>query len=399
MTLRIESPGSKSMTQRALILSALARAPGQLEGALICDDSSFMTDVLEALGATVEWSGTDVRVAPAPLRGRGSRLYCGNAGTVVRFCSCLGLVSDGGFTIDGDRHMRGRPIGPLTGALEQLGASVSFELEHGYPPLRIEPPEAGEAGSTVTVDGSLSSQYASGLLMVAPHLPDGISLTLTGTPVSRPYLDMTLEMMKGAGARLQWASPGTLRVEPGPYEGRRWSIEPDWSTAAFLLAAGNIAGKSVEVPGLLPPDESLQGDATFSVLLDRLRRGEDREFDLTDVPDLIAPLAAAAVFARGRTRIRGVAHARVKESDRVSVLARGLGQVGVEVRETDDGLDIEPLGTVVPVAATLDPEDDHRMAMAFGLLSLRQPGIVVDNPGCVSKSFPGFWEALERFRE
>ncbi|MDH3224517.1 MAG: 3-phosphoshikimate 1-carboxyvinyltransferase [Gemmatimonadota bacterium] len=397
MTLVLACPGSKSMTQRALILAALGQGVSRVRGALICDDSRYLTEALRLLGTEVTWQGTDVDIAPGPIRGGDAVLYCGNAGTAVRFLSALSLLSSSPFSVDGDSHMRGRPIGALANALTSMGARVSFPVRAGYPPIRIEPP-AGEAMSEVQVDGSLSSQYATGLLLVAPRLPRGLRLTLSGEAVSRPYLDMTVAMMGQAGAKAHWSSTAEIVVEPGGYRSTEFDIEPDWSAAAFLLAAGFVVGRPVEVPGLRPPGESLQGDAAFALFLDRLRTGGGQSFDLTDVPDLLPPLVVAALFADGPTRIRGAAHTRVKESDRLAVLARGLKRVGARVWEHDEGLDLEPLDGPPTGTVELDPDDDHRMAMAFGLLSLRMPGISVANPGCVAKSFPDFWDVLGRIK-
>ena len=394
MSLAVPCPGSKSMTQRALIMAALGREGGVLGGALVCDDSRYLSEALRALGGAVTWRGTTVEVAPCPLEGNDSVLFCGNAGTAVRFLSGLSLAARSPYTVDGDEHMRGRPLGAMADALASLGAQVSFPVREGYPPMRIEPP-AGQATGSVSVDGSLSSQYATGLLLPAPRLHGGLSLHLRGEPVSRPYLDMTVSMMAQAGADVRWVDGNHLVVEAGEYTDTRFDIEPDWSAAAFLMAAGFILGREIAIPGLLPPGESLQGDSAFALFLDRVRTGGSQTFDLTDAPDLLPPLVAAALFAEGPTRIRGAAHTRVKESDRIAVLTRGLRAIGAQVTEHEDGMDVEPLRTSITEPVTLDPDDDHRMAMAFGLISLRVPAVTVENPGCVGKSFPEFWNVLD----
>lgn len=394
MTLSVPCPGSKSMTQRALVMAALGRRGGAVRGALVCDDSRYLSQALRTLGGDVTWTGTDVEVGACPLDGRDSVLFCGNAGTAVRFLSALGLVARSPYTVDGDMHMRGRPLSALAEALTSLGAGVSFPVREGYPPMRIAPPDA-DGTSSVAVDGSLSSQYATGLLMAAPLRRGGLSLRLTGEPVSRPYLDMTVAMMTQAGASVHWVDGSRLVVEAGEYTDPTFDIEPDWSAAAFLMAAAFIVGLEIQIPGLLPPGESLQGDAAFALFLDRVRTGGAQTFDLTHVPDLLPPLAAAALFADGPTRIRGAAHTRVKESDRLAVLARGLESVGARLTEHEDGMDLEPLRAPPGHPVILDPHDDHRMAMAFGLICLRVPGITVGNPDCVAKSFPDFWSVLD----
>ena len=397
MTLQLTCPGSKSMTQRALVIAALAAEPSTLDGALDCDDSRYLVQALRKLGIELRWQGSRIEVEPHKLSGKQQTLYCGNAGTAVRFCSCLATVCDSPMCIDGDERMRQRPIGPLAGALQQLGATVSYGDQEGYPPLTIAPAEDTVA-ARVAIDGSLSSQYASGLLMVAPRLSRGLVLDLTGESVSRPYLRMTVEMMRRAGVRVEWPEAQRLRVAPGSYRGVAWRIEPDWSTAAFILTAAHLTSRSVEIDGLVDVEDSLQGDAEFAEYLERIEADEGQDFDLTDTPDLIAPLAVAALFANRPTRIRGAAHTRIKESDRIAVLARGFNAVGARVVERPDGLDIKPLREPASGAIVLDPAADHRMAMAFGLLSLRLPNVAVMQPECVSKSFPGFWDVLDRFR-
>ncbi len=414
MTLRVPVPTSKSMTQRALVLAALAEGPSRIEAPLECDDSRHLRGVLEALGANIAWHGDAALVTPAPrpLRAPDRPVFCGNAGTTMRFSSALALLVEGELALDGDEHMRRRPIGPLGDALTALGVRVRYLARPGCPPIALA--RTGPVPERAPVDASLSSQYASALLLVGPHLPRGLSLELCGDAVvSRPYLDMTLAMMQRAGATAGWDGARSLRVEPGRYRDASTVIEVDWSAAAFVAAAARVVGAKLEPLGLAEPSRSLQGDAAIAALLARLYRDEsDRDdsdraeldvFDLTDTPDLIAPLAAAALFAARPTRISGAAHTRVKECDRVHVLARELRKLGAVVTEHDDGLNLEPLGPRRAATAgsriELDPDDDHRMAMAFGVVALRRPEIAVKNPGCVSKSFPDFWSTLALIRE
>jgi 3-phosphoshikimate 1-carboxyvinyltransferase len=288
----------------------------------------------------------------------------------------------------------------LGDGLQQLGVDVRYLGQSGYPPLRLR--RTAPAGPEVRVDASESSQFASGLMLVAPRLAGGLRVSLEGKPVSRPYLHMTSDLMRQAGADVQWPDERTVVVRPGAYRREALDgcirIEPDWSGAAFLLAAGRLAGVEVYVEGLLPPGRSLQGDARFAAFLQQMQRGSDDLYDLRDTPDLIAPLAALGLYAPAPTRIRGAQHVRVKESDRLGVLARELRKLGARVVEHPDGLDLEPLEAAPSGRIEMDPASDHRMAMAFGLLSLRVPGIVVRDPGCVGKSFPEFWQALESIR-
>ncbi|MEO8216861.1 MAG: 3-phosphoshikimate 1-carboxyvinyltransferase [Acidobacteriota bacterium] len=401
MTIAVEVPGSKSMTQRALIIGSLAERPVTIVGALDGDDSRALVEVLRSLGVNVGWEGNRVHLVPAPLRSSGGRLDCGNGGTTIRFSAGLSLVCEGPLFLDGDARMRERTIRSLGLALSAMGVEVQYPSRSGYPPVRLlrtkNPPRE------VAIDGSQSSQFISSLLLVAPRLPDGLRLSLDGLPVSRPYLEMTMGLMSAAGASVRWAGDRSIAVDAGNYYREdslpEISIEPDWSAAAFFLAAGVLLDTDVVIRNLVPPERSVQGDAAFGWFVDELRQDRRHEFDLTDVPDLIAPLSAAALFASESTEIRGAAHTRIKESDRISVLSTELRKLGAKIEEKEDGMIIHPLKSdPTSEAVQLDPSDDHRMAMAFGVISLRLPAIEVLNPGCVSKSFPDFWEVLSSIR-
>jgi 3-phosphoshikimate 1-carboxyvinyltransferase len=406
--LTLPCPGSKSITQRALLIAALSTprqkkdgAPVLLRGALDCDDSHHLSRLLRALGAEVEWDRDTVRVTPlGQPRPLGVPLSLGNAGTAVRFGSCLAALVEGELIIDGDVRMRQRPLAPLLRALETLGVAVEERGADGCPPVCLVGPARSQGATTVRLDASLSSQYASGLLLVAPRLAAPLTLLLEGARVSRPYLEMTVTMLERAGADVRWCDDTTLQARPSRYALDTLTVEADWSAAAFLLGAGWLRGVEVAIDNLPPLPRSLQGDAVFAEQLIELGRPGARRFDLTDAPDLIAPLAALALFAEGPTTICGAAHARVKECDRVAVLARELSRLGAEVQEHGDGLEITPLPAALRDAPaeglTLRAEDDHRMAMAFGLCALRRRGLAVDNPACVSKSFPDFWSVWEQ---
>lgn len=401
--MRLLAPTSKSMTQRALVLATLAEGPMRIADPLDCDDARYLSELVRALGGRVTASDSALEVEPPPtedgrFRAPTEPVFLGNAGTAVRFGACLSLVAEGALTIDGDEHMRKRPLGPLVEALGQLGVEGRYLEAHGCPPVTLARRDA--AGDRVHIDGSLSSQYASGLMMVGPRLPKGLRIHLEGAVVSRPYLSMTAEMMKRAGVTPR-LSDRTIEVTRGSYAASELVIEADWSGASFLLAGGFIAGVEVDVPGLMPPGASLQGDAAFADMLEQLSQpppdGAYR-FDLTHAPDLIAPLVAACLFVDHPTVIRGAAHTRIKESDRVAVLATQLGRLGFRFTVHDDGLDITPGRDQGEAEPTLDPDHDHRMAMAFGLVSLRVP-LKVQDPTCVTKSFPTFWQRLTQLRQ
>jgi 3-phosphoshikimate 1-carboxyvinyltransferase len=313
---------------------------------------------------------------------------------VLRFLAPLALLVDGALSLDGSARLGERPHHGLVHALEQLGVEVT-RAENGLLPLLLRRRRSSSQDSQqeVAVDATRSSQFASGLLMVAPLLPGGLKLALKGEPVSLPYLELTAATMRSRGVRVSVDGP-RWAVEPGRYQSGPQTIEGDWSSAAFLLAAATIAGRPVHVENVT--EDSAQGDRAIVGFLAELARPRPHAFDLSECPDLLPPLAAAAVFASHPSVIAGVGHARIKESDRVATLAQGLAAAGARAEERPDALCVEPGGSLRP--ARLDPRGDHRMAMAFALLGLRAEGIEVTDRDCVSKSYPGFWEDLARLR-
>ncbi len=391
-TLHIKAPGSKSQTQRALLLAGLARGESLLCDPLECDDSRHLRAALEALGARVDagadgaWRVSGVGGAPAPPPGF---LDCGEGGTTLRFLAPLSLLLNAPLVLDGRGRLGHRPVTELITTLAELGVEATPLSDQSALPMSLE--RHGPPGPRASVDTSRSSQFVSAMLMAAPCLPRGLELILQGELVSRPYLDLTIQMMSRFGVRVE-EGPGRLIAGPGGYQGCQFDVEGDWSGGAFMLAAGWILGRPVTLPNL--STSSIQGDRVFADFFEELEGEGPRRFSLASCPDLVAPLAAACVFARGSSEIVNVTHARHKESDRLAVLARGLREAGVGVEERPDGLRIDGAGEINP--ARLDPAGDHRMAMAFGLLSLGQPGITVEDRQCVAKSYPGFWEDLER---
>jgi 3-phosphoshikimate 1-carboxyvinyltransferase len=392
--IELRAPGSKSQTQRALILAALAPGETALLDPLDCDDSQVLRRALEALGVGVAEEGRTWRISGGALRTPEAPLWCGEAGTTSRFLTPLSLLCDE-LTLDGSSRLRERPLEPLLQALSRLGVAVERPTSGESLPVTLR--RGAGPGSRTWIEVSHSSQFLSGLLLVGPCLPRGLLLEARGGeggPVSRPYLDMTLEAMRRFGVEVA-VEDLLFRVPPAPYRAvPAFQVEGDWSGAAFLLAGGRLAGREVRLLNMNA--DSSQGDRVMVEFLEELARPGPHRFDLTHCPDLIAPLCAASVTATHRVEIVGVAHARLKESDRVAVLARGLRAVGVEVEEREDSLTVTPGAALRP--ARLDPAGDHRMAMAFGLLSLLQPGIEVADRGCVTKSYPGFWHDLERLR-
>lgn len=406
----INIPGSKSLTNRALLLGALARGRSRLTNALFSDDTCVMVECLRRLGFAVQVDQPELLMT---VEGRGgdipaesSELFVGGAGTAARFLTAMVGLGSGRYTIDGTERMRERPIQDLLDALGMLG--VEAVAERGTPPVVVD--ARGLRGGRAMVRGDTSSQFLSALLMVAPYAQDDVEVVLEGRLVEAPYVEMTLAVMEAFGIRVE--HEGLRRFffrSGGCYRARDYAIEPDASAAAYFFAAAAVTGGRVRVPGL--STSSLQGDARFVDLLEemgcRVVRGEDFlevsgsgvlrgiEADLSEMSDQTMTLAAIAPFADGPTRIRGVAHIRHQESDRLEATATELRRLGQEVEEHNDGLVILPR----PLRpAVVQAHDDHRIAMAFAVTGLRAPGIAIADPGCVAKTFPDFFERLEDLR-
>jgi 3-phosphoshikimate 1-carboxyvinyltransferase len=406
-------PGSKSITNRALLVAALADGPSELRGALHSDDTLYMAQALNALGAPVgsDGGGASFRVegAGGGFRAPEVDLFVGNSGTTMRFLTAALPLGRGRYRIDGVPRMRLRPIAPLLAALSDLGADAESELGTGCPPIVVR--AAGLPGGSTRMAGDLSSQYFSALLMAAPYAERGVEVAVEGDLVSKPYLPMTTAVMAAFGvtADLDIEHWRTFGVRPGQrYTGRVYDIEPDASNASYFFAAAAVTGGRVRVEGL--GRGSTQGDLGFVEVLRQMGAqvevGDDAtevqgppsgdlrgvDLDLGPISDTAQTLAAIAPFADGPTTIRGVAHARLKETDRVAALATELRRLGQEVEEFPDGLHITPRPIVPTDIATYD---DHRMAMSFAVAALRAPGVRLRDPGCVAKTFPGFFDVLD----
>ncbi len=406
----VRPPGSKSLTNRALPVAALARGESVLRGGLVSDDTRVMLSCLKALGCPVARQG-DAWTVPGQaghLRAPSEPLYAGNSGTTARFLAAACTLADGPVVIDGNPRMRERPIGDLAEALSQLGAGAEILGEGGCPPLRIA--GGGLPGGEAEIDASRSSQYVSAVLLAAPLASRDVTLRFRdGVLVSRPYVELSLELMRAFGAEADWTDAGAIHVRGGRgYQGRDYAIEPDASAAAYPFCAAAIAGGRVRVEGI--PDDSLQADLALLGLLERMgcrvHRGPDfaevhgpegplrgLDVDMNALPDAVLALAVVAVFAESPTRIRNVANLRIKETDRLAALETELRKLGAEVNADADSLEIRP----GPLAgAEIDTYDDHRMAMAFALAGLRVPGVVIRDPGCVSKTWPEYFSVLEQ---
>ena len=391
----IPVPGSKSLTQRALVVAALSPGVSILEEPLDCDDSRHLRAALEALGVTIRPCAGGLEVdGGGPLRTPDHPLVLGNAGTAVRFTAALALLAPGPVSLDGVPAMRRRPLHGLLTALEALGVRVEAHGQPGCVPVTLHPPaDLGAAPEWLALDASVSSQLLSALLLVAPRLPRGLTVDLAGPLPSAPYVDLTIDVLRHFGAFVATEGGVRFRVASGGLAARRYAVEGDWSSASYPLAAGHLLGRPVIVPNALA--WSHQGDRVFPDLLRALEGPGPRQLDLGESPDVAPTVATCALFAAGETTLTGLATLRFKESDRLAVLARGFRAVGAGVEERPDGLRI--LSGPTRGHVTLDPEGDHRMAMCFALLGLRLPGVHVADPGCVTKSYAGFFEMLARF--
>lgn len=430
---RVRPPGSKSLTNRALLLAALSDGASELGGPLLgADDTERMMEALASLGAACERGEDTVRVRGVGGRWKtpkdGLEINLKNAGTATRFLTAASMLAGGPITIDGNERMRERPIGELVGALRSLGAAVDFVgANDGCPPVRVTPPAPRSIPATVALKGKLkSSQFVSALALLGPFMPDGITIKLDRDPPSSAYIEMTLELLEQAGANVQTAAElRFIRVTPGEDRGGKpglnafaLDIEPDASGATYWWGAAALgAGRAITVDGL--NSRSLQSDADFAMLLGRMGPEVDYQddgvtvvgserlsallADMTQMPDAAMTLGSVCAFAEGNSVLRGLETLRVKETDRIAAMQNELGKLGVIVETPvagDEGaITITPPSRGIdcsdnapPIA--FDTYDDHRMAMSTALIALRRPNVFINDPGCVAKTYPGFWKAF-----
>ncbi len=408
----IRPPGSKSLTNRALVCAALASGTSRLSGVLASEDTLVMVNAWKGLGLQIQGdidSGAlDVFGCAGNLHAAQSTVFVANSGTTIRFLTAALAACRGEFTLNGIERMHQRPIGDLLRALRQLGANVNSvnPTNPECPPVRIE--AAGLTGGAARVAGSISSQYLSGLMMACPLAKGDVRLEVDGELVSVPYVEMTRRVMESFGAQVSGKPTGPIVISSAyKYRATSYEIEPDASAASYFWAAAAITGGSVTVQGL--GRDSLQGDVRFCEVLQRMgcqvtyapnsitvngQATNGIEVNMSDISDTVQSLAAVALFARGTTKITGVAHNRHKETDRIADLATELRKFGANVIEFHDGLAIEPPHAVR--AAEIETYNDHRMAMSLALVGLRIPDIVISNPHCTAKTYPGYWRDLAR---
>jgi 3-phosphoshikimate 1-carboxyvinyltransferase len=403
----VRLPGSKSMTARALVLSAISVGPSTLLAPLRARDTELMAAGLRAMGVHVSTSD-DARwvVRPRPLHGP-AHVDVGLAGTVMRFLPPVAGLADGPVTFDGDARARSRPLGPLIGALRAIGVQIDASLSGGVP-LRVNGTGA-VGGGEVSIDASASSQLVSGLLLAAPDFDRGIVVRHYGPPVpSAPHLRMTVQMLRSAGAGVDDTAQDVWVVEPGQLAGRSWTIEPDLSSAAPFLAAALVTGGSVTAPSW-PRSTTQPGDRLRHLLTEMggvctlspdglVVRGTGTihglTADLSDVSELTMVLAALAALAESPSRLTGIGHVRGHETDRLAALTRELTSLGARVIELEDGLAIQPRPLT---GGRFETYDDHRMAHAGAVLGLAVPGVLLSDVACTSKTMPEFpasWEAM-----
>ncbi len=408
--INLRLPGSKSLTNRALILSSLAGGKTCLENMLVSEDTVYMYKALNQLGMKIrlDESAKICEIEGGKKPAGNYDLYTGNAGTAMRFLTSYLALGHGFFTIDGDNRMRERPIEDLLKALRQLGCDVSSKSGNGCPPVIIR--AEGILGGECNISGKNSSQYISSLLMAAPYSRDGIKVKTSGDISSKPYIDMTIGIMSKFGVEVKRDSYKEFIVHKSEYQSQTvFEIEPDASSASYFLAAVAILSGRITIEGL--GKNSFQGDIRFAEILKTMGCIVYREddytvlesngkisgvnFDMNECPDLVPALAVIALFAETPTYIRNVANLRIKESDRINALCIELKKLGAEIKEYEDGLEIFP--KKVYNNALINTYNDHRIAMAFSIAGLKIPGVEISNPACVSKSFPDFFTYLNKY--
>jgi 3-phosphoshikimate 1-carboxyvinyltransferase len=412
-------PGSKSLTNRALVLAALADGACELSNVLFADDTRAMLDGLGKLGfgLEIDEANTTVRV-----EGRGGKipnssadLYCKNSGTTIRFLTALCALGKGNYVLDGNERMRQRPIESLIKMLRHLGARASYVQNEGYPPVELH--ADGLPGGVMSYGSEVSSQYLSAVLQVAPYARHEVRIDLIGQQTSWPYVAMTMQLMDHFGSTPELVrdpdthEPKQIIIPREPYRATTYAIEPDASNATYFLAAAAIhPGAKVTIEGL--GKRSLQGDVGFADVLHQM--GADLVFgkdfititgtdelngidvDLLSMPDTAQTLGVVALFAKGPTTIRGLHTLRVKETDRVAALSNELQKLGAKVEIVGDDLIIHPPAKITPAA--IATYDDHRMAMSFAIAGTRAEGVTINDIECTNKTYPNFFQDLEKLR-
>ncbi|MDE0964541.1 MAG: 3-phosphoshikimate 1-carboxyvinyltransferase, partial [Candidatus Latescibacteria bacterium] len=402
----------KSYTNRALLVAALAEGESSLTGALFSDDTDYMVQSLRKLGVAVE---ADPATARFVVPGNGGKipvdkaeLYIGNSGTTSRSIISYVALGDGAFVVDGDEPMRtSRPISDLLEALSRLGVDARSRFDNGCLPVDVR--ARGFKGGATQLDASKSSQFLTSLMLAGPHTQEGLDIEMLGE-FKTQYIDITMAVMRAFGAEVEHENYRRFRIAGGQcYQARDYAIEPDASNASYFFAAAALTGGRVRVDDITA--DSAQGDIGFVDVLEQMGCRVNRDdkgievigpkklkgidVDMKAISDTSLTLAAIAPFAEGPVHIRNVEHSRWQETDRVAAMATELRRLGVEVEEHQDGISVSPSQ---PQPAAVDTYEDHRVAMSFALIGLKVPGIRINNPGCVSKTFPTYFEVWQALR-
>ncbi|WP_428772807.1 3-phosphoshikimate 1-carboxyvinyltransferase [Vibrio sp.] len=411
----VNLPGSKSVSNRALLLAALAKGTTRLTNLLDSDDIRHMLNALTQLGVTYRLSADKTECEVEGLGGafsvQGSvELFLGNAGTAMRPLAAALCLGEGEYVLTGEPRMKERPIGHLVDALKQAGAQIEYLENEHYPPLKIT--GTGLSGGEVSIDGSISSQFLTAFLMSAPLAKGDITINIIGELVSKPYIDITLHIMRQFGVEVENHNyqqfvirHGQSYLAPGDF-----LVEGDASSASYFLAAAAIKGGEIKVTGI--GKNSIQGDIQFADALEKMGAqiewGEDYvtaragelnavDMDFNHIPDAAMTIATTALFAKGTTAIRNVYNWRVKETDRLAAMATELRKVGAEVEEGEDYIVITPPQQLIHAA--IDTYDDHRMAMCFSLVALSDTPVTINDPKCTSKTFPDYFDKLAQLSQ
>jgi len=403
----VRVPGSKSLSQRALVAAALAQGDSFVSNVLVSQDVMYLIGGLRALGSKIKVAGDGFSVSgtAGKLINSEKELFLGNNGTALRFLTALVCLGKGKYVLTGEKRLCERPVGALADALKEMG--VDILCHNNCPPVEIN--ANGLKGGKVTLTDIESSQYVSALLLCAPYTKWGIDLTLEGGVVSTPYIDLTIKVMRDFGADISKTEKYEYHVKLGGiYKGRKYLVEGDASSASYFFLAAAVLKKAIRVEGI--SRESRQGDIRLLDIFEKIgcvvTSGENwievsggslikgnLVFDLKDMPDMVPTLAVLSAFREGQTVIENVAHLRIKESNRLAAMVTELNRVGIEARELPAGLVIEG-GKMQP--AKIETYNDHRMAMSFAIAGLARPGIDISDKKCVDKSFPSFWEELKK---
>lgn len=387
-------PGSKSITNRALLLAALAKGKSRITGALKSDDTARMAQALEAMGVAVsEPQETSFAVeGSGALQAPGAPLFLGNAGTAMRFLTAAAAIAEGEVVLDGDEHMRRRPIAPLVDALSSMGVTIAAPT--GCPPVTVTGRGRFPSGP-VEIDASLSSQYVSAVLMAAGCADGAVSVRLKGKNLdARGYVELTLAAMRAFGGQSEATGELSWRIEPTGYRAIAFAVEPDASAATYPWAWAAITGGDIDIG--LSPESFAQPDARAHDLIAAFPH-MPAQIDGSQMQDAVPTLAVLAAYNATPVRFTGIANLRVKECDRIAVLAEGLNRIrpGLAQEEGDDLIvNADSALAGATVEAVIDPHADHRMAMSFAVAALVTGGIVIEDPDCVAKTYPGYWNDL-----